>query len=173
MIAPAAAPWQACSTRMARVRTTAATPRPPRRTAAKTQIPLTRHKRFQGESPMFSRVQYPESIEPLVQFIEETPRDQILDKTLAKLRDGVDIETDRTRCHPRHTQRRLHPGARPQRRPPGPPRRTANLRPVWPRDQRGIVPQSLGRSQPRRHGGPGVHPVGRMHRYCRRCFGPE
>ena len=42
---------------------------------------------------MLSRVQYPESIEPLVQFIEETPRDQILDQTLAKLRAGVPIET--------------------------------------------------------------------------------
>jgi hypothetical protein len=29
----------------------------------------------------------------LVQFIEETPRDQIIDQTLAKLRAGVDIET--------------------------------------------------------------------------------
>ena len=35
---------------------------------------------------MQTRVQYPESIEPLVQFIEETPRDQILDKTLERLR---------------------------------------------------------------------------------------
>src|SRR5476651_582964 len=42
---------------------------------------------------MQTRVQYPESIEPLVQFIEETPRDEILDKTLAKLRDGLSIET--------------------------------------------------------------------------------
>ena len=42
---------------------------------------------------MPTRVQYPESIEPLVQFIEETPRDQIIDQTLAKLRAGVDIET--------------------------------------------------------------------------------
>src|SRR4051812_44025069 len=41
---------------------------------------------------MHQRVQYPESIEPLVQFIEETPRAEILDKTLAKLREGVDIE---------------------------------------------------------------------------------
>src|ERR1700674_5112960 len=42
---------------------------------------------------MHARVQYPESIEPLVQFIEETPRDQILDRTLEKLRAGMDIET--------------------------------------------------------------------------------
>ena len=41
---------------------------------------------------MQTRVQYPESIEPLVQFIEETPRDQILDRTLEKLRGGLSIE---------------------------------------------------------------------------------
>jgi hypothetical protein len=42
---------------------------------------------------MYTRVQYPDSIEPLVQFIEETPRSQIIDRTLAKLRDGVPIQT--------------------------------------------------------------------------------
>ena len=42
---------------------------------------------------MPTRVQYPESIEPLVQFIEETPRSEILDRTLEKLRAGVSIET--------------------------------------------------------------------------------
>lgn len=42
---------------------------------------------------MHARVQYPASIEPLVQFIEETDHDEILDKTLAKLRDGVDPKT--------------------------------------------------------------------------------
>src|SRR5450631_640629 len=42
---------------------------------------------------MHARVQYPESIEPLVQFIEETPRAEILDRTLEKLRAGVSIET--------------------------------------------------------------------------------
>jgi hypothetical protein len=42
---------------------------------------------------MLNRVQYPEHIEPLVQFIEETPRDQILDRTLEKLRAGMPIET--------------------------------------------------------------------------------
>src|ERR1700686_5117393 len=41
---------------------------------------------------MPTRVQYPDTIEPLVQFIEETPRDQILDKTLEKLRAGQCIE---------------------------------------------------------------------------------
>jgi hypothetical protein len=42
---------------------------------------------------MAQRVHYPESIEPLVQFIEDTPRDQILDRTLEKLRGGVPIKT--------------------------------------------------------------------------------
>src|ERR1700676_392608 len=42
---------------------------------------------------MLERVKYPESIEPLVQFIEETPRDEIIDQTLARLRAGVPIET--------------------------------------------------------------------------------
>ena len=40
---------------------------------------------------MPQRVQYPDSIEPLVRFIEETPRAEILDKTLEKLREGVPI----------------------------------------------------------------------------------
>ena len=39
--------------------------------------------------PLPQRVQYPDSIEPLVQFIEDTPPSEILDRTLAKLRDGV------------------------------------------------------------------------------------
>src|ERR1700712_5812834 len=38
---------------------------------------------------MPNRVQFAESIEPLVQFIEETPPDQILDATMEKLRAGV------------------------------------------------------------------------------------
>jgi len=38
-------------------------------------------------------VRYAETIEPLVQFIEETPRDEILDRTLEKLRAGVSIKT--------------------------------------------------------------------------------
>jgi hypothetical protein len=42
---------------------------------------------------MAQRIQYPDSIEPLVQFIEDTPRDQILDRTLEKLRGGVPIKT--------------------------------------------------------------------------------
>ncbi len=42
---------------------------------------------------MPNRVQYPESIEPLVQFIEETPRAEIVDRTLEKLRAGVPIQT--------------------------------------------------------------------------------
>ena len=39
------------------------------------------------------RVQFADTIEPLVQFIEETPRDEIIDRTLAKLREGVSTET--------------------------------------------------------------------------------
>src|SRR5690242_12591161 len=39
--------------------------------------------------PMPQRVRYPESIEPLVQFIEDTPPSEIVDRTLAKLREGV------------------------------------------------------------------------------------
>jgi hypothetical protein len=38
-------------------------------------------------------VRYDESIEPLVQFIENTPRDKIVDGTLAKLREGVPTRT--------------------------------------------------------------------------------
>jgi len=38
-------------------------------------------------------VRYADAIEPLVQFIEETPRDEILDRTLEKLRAGVPIRT--------------------------------------------------------------------------------
>ena len=43
--------------------------------------------------PMPQRVQYPDSIEPLVQFIEDTAPDEILDRALDKLRDGVSIQT--------------------------------------------------------------------------------
>src|SRR3954465_3532751 len=39
--------------------------------------------------PLPQRVRYPESIEPLVQFIEDTPPSEILDRTLEKLRSGV------------------------------------------------------------------------------------
>jgi len=39
------------------------------------------------------RVQYPEAIEPLVPFIEDTPRAEIVDRTLEKLRAGVPIQT--------------------------------------------------------------------------------
>lgn len=42
---------------------------------------------------MYTRVRYPDDIEPLVQFIEETPRSEIIDRTLAKLREGVPIPT--------------------------------------------------------------------------------
>ena len=43
--------------------------------------------------PMPKRVQFPAAIEPLVQFIEDTPPAEILDRTLDKLRAGVPIET--------------------------------------------------------------------------------
>ena len=39
--------------------------------------------------PAPQRVEYPAAIEPLVQFIEDTSPDEILDRTLDKLRDGV------------------------------------------------------------------------------------
>jgi hypothetical protein len=42
--------------------------------------------------PAPQRVQYPAAIEPLVQFIEDTPPAEIVDKTLEKLRDGVSTE---------------------------------------------------------------------------------
>jgi hypothetical protein len=43
--------------------------------------------------PMPSRVQYPADIEPLVQFIEDTPPGEILDRTLEKLHTGLPIPT--------------------------------------------------------------------------------
>ena len=42
---------------------------------------------------MPQRVQFADNIEPLVQFIEETPPAEILDRTLEKLRAGVPIKT--------------------------------------------------------------------------------
>src|SRR5215831_14611570 len=42
---------------------------------------------------MHARVQYPETIEPLVQFIETTPPSEIIDRTLEKLRAGLDAKT--------------------------------------------------------------------------------
>ena len=42
---------------------------------------------------MPNRVQFSDAIEPLVQFIEETPPDEILDRTLDKLRAGVPTKT--------------------------------------------------------------------------------
>jgi len=42
---------------------------------------------------MATRVQFADDIEPLVQFIEETPPSAILDQTLAKLRAGVSPKT--------------------------------------------------------------------------------
>src|ERR1700739_511230 len=43
--------------------------------------------------PMPRRVEYPDAIEQLVQFIEDTPPEEILDRTLAKLRAGVSTQT--------------------------------------------------------------------------------
>jgi hypothetical protein len=43
--------------------------------------------------PMPRRVEYPDTIEPLVQFIEDTPPAEILDRTLEKLRAGVPTPT--------------------------------------------------------------------------------
>jgi hypothetical protein len=45
------------------------------------------------EAIMVTRVQFANDIEPLVQFIEETPPSAILDQTLAKLRAGVPLKT--------------------------------------------------------------------------------
>src|ERR1700728_1009315 len=42
---------------------------------------------------MPNRVRFADAIEPLVQFIEETPRDEILDRTLEKLRAGGSTQT--------------------------------------------------------------------------------
>jgi hypothetical protein len=42
---------------------------------------------------MHARVQYPDSIEPLVEFIEETSPTEILDRTLEKLREGAAPQT--------------------------------------------------------------------------------
>lgn len=42
---------------------------------------------------MPARIQYPAAIEPLVQFIEDTPPAEILDRTLEKLRAGTPIPT--------------------------------------------------------------------------------
>jgi hypothetical protein len=43
--------------------------------------------------PMPQRVRYSDAIEPLVQFIEDTPPSEILDRTLEKLRAGVPTQT--------------------------------------------------------------------------------
>jgi hypothetical protein len=71
------------------------------------------------DMPNWKRVQYPASIEPLVQFIEETPPAEIVDKTLEKLRAGLDIQslltasslavTRSTEMPPGHHGGPLHP----------------------------------------------------------------
>ena len=45
---------------------------------------------------MPNRVQFADTIEPLVQFIEETPPSEIVDRTLEKLRAGVPARTELT-----------------------------------------------------------------------------
>jgi hypothetical protein len=48
---------------------------------------------LQGENAMPNRVQFSDAIEPLVQFIEETPPAEIVDRALEKLRAGVPTGT--------------------------------------------------------------------------------
>src|SRR5438105_787039 len=55
-------------------------------------LPMARGKQ-RKDAIMVTRVQFPNDIEPLVQFIEETPPSAILDQTLAKLRAGVPLQT--------------------------------------------------------------------------------
>ena len=43
--------------------------------------------------PMPKRIEFDANIEPLVQFIEETPPDEIVDRALEKLRAGVSPQT--------------------------------------------------------------------------------
>ena len=69
--------------------------------------------------PMPRRVEYPAANEPLVQFIEDTPPAEILDRTLEKLRAGVPTEsmltasalavTRSTEMPPGHHGGPLHP----------------------------------------------------------------
>jgi hypothetical protein len=53
----------------------------------------TRRNRIQVAYAVPNRVRFSDSIEPLVQFIEETPPAEILDRTLEKLRSGTPTET--------------------------------------------------------------------------------
>src|SRR5436309_4111541 len=55
-------------------------------------LPMARGKQ-RKDAIMVTRVQFTNDIEPLVQFIEETPPSAILDQTLAKLRAGVPLQT--------------------------------------------------------------------------------
>src|SRR5262245_66154180 len=50
-------------------------------------------RRSDEELIMHARVQYPDTIEPLVKFIEETAPAEILDRVLEKLRNGVAPQT--------------------------------------------------------------------------------
>src|SRR5262249_769770 len=60
--------------------------------SATTVPPMARGKK-RKDAIMVTRVQFADAIEPLVQFIEETPPNAILDPTLAKLRAGVPPNT--------------------------------------------------------------------------------
>src|SRR5882757_4184942 len=67
-------------------------PVPPARCVCRNK-PAKKHNVNQGEFTMPNRIQFPATIEPLVQFIEETPPAEVLDRTLAKLRAGVPAQT--------------------------------------------------------------------------------
>src|SRR5499427_4645718 len=56
-------------------------------------MPPLRSDQSPEDPTMHARVRYPEDIEPLVQFIEETVPTEILDRTLEKLRGGVAPQT--------------------------------------------------------------------------------
>ena len=43
--------------------------------------------------PAPKRIRYSDAIEPLVEFIEETPPGEIVDRTLDKLRAGIPTQT--------------------------------------------------------------------------------
>src|SRR6201990_3271899 len=51
------------------------------------------HSREKLTMPTPQRVRFSDAIEPLVQFIEDTPPSEILDRTLDKLRSGLPTQT--------------------------------------------------------------------------------
>jgi hypothetical protein len=60
---------------------------------------------------MHTRVQFPAEIEPFVQFIEDTDPSEIVDQTLAKLRDRISIRTMLTASALRSRGRPISPQA--------------------------------------------------------------